>query len=110
VAPLREHSRKPDEFYESVERLCAGPRLELFGRQSRPGWEVRGLESTKFDTPQKAISSHREARVAPIREAATTLPGPDANSLLAKLRASAGGWKGIPRLTVDNVEGSGPAE
>ena len=110
VAPLREHSRKPDEFYESVERLCAGPRLELFGRQSRPGWETRGLESTKFDTPQKAVSSHREARREPVREAATTLARPDAHSLLAKLKAGAGKVGGIPRVTVDNVKDAGAAE
>jgi N6-adenosine-specific RNA methylase IME4 len=33
VAPRREHSRKPDEVYERVEALCAGPYLELWARQ-----------------------------------------------------------------------------
>ncbi len=50
LSPVREHSRKPDEFYGRVERYCAGPYLELFGRQSRPGWTTWGLEATKFDT------------------------------------------------------------
>ena len=36
--PRREHSRKPDTQYERIERLSAGPYLELFARQSRPGW------------------------------------------------------------------------
>jgi N6-adenosine-specific RNA methylase IME4 len=49
VAPVREHSRKPDQFYARAEQFCPGPRLDLFGRQSRPGWVVWGLESTKFD-------------------------------------------------------------
>jgi N6-adenosine-specific RNA methylase IME4 len=49
VAPRREHSRKPDQLYRRVEQFCAGPRLDLFGRQSRPGWVVYGQESTKFD-------------------------------------------------------------
>lgn len=49
MSPVREHSRKPDEFYPRVESYCVGPRLELFGRQSRPGWTVFGNESTKFD-------------------------------------------------------------
>lgn len=49
ISPLREHSRKPDEFVESVERYCAGPRLELFARQSRPGWITLGNEASKFD-------------------------------------------------------------
>lgn len=48
-APRREHSRKPDEFYARVESYCPGPRLELFGRQSREGWTVWGNEAEKFD-------------------------------------------------------------
>lgn len=49
ISPRREHSRKPDEIHGRVERLVAGPYLELFGRQSRPGWDVWGNEATKFD-------------------------------------------------------------
>ena len=52
VSPLREHSRKPDEFYRRVERLCPGPRVDLFGRQSRKGWCVWGDQATEFDRPQ----------------------------------------------------------
>lgn len=48
VAPLREHSRKPDEVYDRIERYASGPYLDLFGRQQRPGWTVRGNESEKF--------------------------------------------------------------
>jgi N6-adenosine-specific RNA methylase IME4 len=48
VAPRREHSRKPDEQYERIERLVAGPYLELFARQERPGWTVWGNETDKF--------------------------------------------------------------
>lgn len=45
-APVREHSRKPDEAYSRIERLCNGPRLELFARPPhRPGWDVWGNES-----------------------------------------------------------------
>lgn len=49
LSPVREHSRKPDEVYSRVQRYCTGPYLELFGRQSRPGWDVWGNEATKFD-------------------------------------------------------------
>ncbi len=49
IAPRREHSRKPDEQYERIERLVAGPYLEMFARQSRPGWSSWGNETTKFD-------------------------------------------------------------
>lgn len=45
LAPRREHSRKPDEVLEGLERLF-GPvrRLELFARKRRPGWEAWGNE------------------------------------------------------------------
>jgi N6-adenosine-specific RNA methylase IME4 len=47
-APLREHSRKPDEFYELVESLCPGSKCELFAREAREGWTVWGAETEKF--------------------------------------------------------------
>ena len=50
AAPIREHSRKPDETHERIERLVAGPYLELFGREQRPGWTVWGNETDKFVT------------------------------------------------------------
>ena len=49
-AARREHSRKPDEAYETAERLF-GParRADLFSRESRDGWESWGKEAGKFD-------------------------------------------------------------
>jgi N6-adenosine-specific RNA methylase IME4 len=44
----REHSRKPDGIHERIERLVAGPYLELFARQKRPGWTVWGNQTDKF--------------------------------------------------------------
>jgi N6-adenosine-specific RNA methylase IME4 len=49
VAPIREHSRKPDEIFTRIERFCAGPRVELFARESREGWDSAGNETDKFD-------------------------------------------------------------
>src|SRR5262249_26315486 len=44
-APRREHSRKPDEAYEIIERMYPElPRIELFARQTRPGWAAWGNE------------------------------------------------------------------
>ena len=40
----REHSRKPDEFYNIVESCSPGPYLELFARHPRPGWQQWGNE------------------------------------------------------------------
>lgn len=43
-AERRAHSQKPDELYELVEAVSPGPRLELFARTRRPGYEVWGNE------------------------------------------------------------------
>ena len=48
LAPVREHSRKPDEAYARIQEYCAGPYLELFARQDRPGWDSWGNEVGKF--------------------------------------------------------------
>lgn len=42
----REHSRKPDQLYEIIERCSPGPYLELFARHGRPGWSQWGDEIT----------------------------------------------------------------
>lgn len=49
MSPVREHSRKPDEAYQRIERYCEGPYLDLFARQSREGWDSWGAEAGKFD-------------------------------------------------------------
>lgn len=36
------HSAKPPEFFQMVEAVSPGPRLELFARRDRPGWDVWG--------------------------------------------------------------------
>lgn len=58
----REHSRKPDCVHQRIERLVAGPYLELFGRQSRPGWTVWGNEATKFDRSDELPVGHVECQ------------------------------------------------
>jgi len=50
-APKREHSRKPEERYERIERLVSGPYVELFARETRRGWSCWGNETSKFDDP-----------------------------------------------------------
>ena len=47
-APLREHSRKPDEFYDMVNNLCPGRKIDIFSREAREGWDQWGCESDKF--------------------------------------------------------------
>jgi len=43
----REHSRKPDEFYDVIEECSPGPYLELFARHPRPGWSQWGNEEVE---------------------------------------------------------------
>ena len=47
-APVREHSRKPDEAYEIIESYFPSlPKIELHARSSRarPGWDAWGAEA-----------------------------------------------------------------
>jgi N6-adenosine-specific RNA methylase IME4 len=48
LAPRREHSRKPNEFYRRVEQYCDGPFVDLFAREQRLGWDAWGNEVSKF--------------------------------------------------------------
>lgn len=43
LSPNLQHSRKPDSIYEYAEAL-PGPRLEMFARRPRAGWDVFGNE------------------------------------------------------------------
>lgn len=49
-APLREHSRKPDEAYALARRMVPyGRAADVFSRTTRTGWEAFGNETGKFD-------------------------------------------------------------
>ena len=41
----REHSRKPDEFVNLIEACSPGPRLEMFARGKRDGWDMWGNQA-----------------------------------------------------------------
>jgi N6-adenosine-specific RNA methylase IME4 len=42
--PVTAHSEKPDAVFERIERLVAGPYLDIFARKPRPGWTCWGNE------------------------------------------------------------------
>jgi N6-adenosine-specific RNA methylase IME4 len=46
--PRREHSRKPDEFYEMIRLVTGGPRVDVFSREAREGFAQYGNETAKF--------------------------------------------------------------
>lgn len=47
-AMVRNHSRKPDEFYEMVNSLCVGRKLDYFSREQREGWSQFGNDVERF--------------------------------------------------------------
>ena len=50
---VRKHSQKPDEMYGLIESLNLDPKIELFARSGRVGWDVWGNE--KIDTVQHIL-------------------------------------------------------
>ncbi len=64
VSRKREHSRKPDELYDIIERCSPRPYLELFARHARSGWHQWGdevpreaLQGRLFDRLERAVRS-----------------------------------------------------
>ena len=45
ISPIEKHSKKPDEVRERIVQLMGDvPRVELFARQTTPGWDAWGNE------------------------------------------------------------------
>lgn len=44
----REHSRKPEAFYQMVESVTVGRRLDYFSREQRDGWVSFGNDTGRF--------------------------------------------------------------
>ena len=66
VSRKREHSRKPDEQYDIIERCSWGPRIELFARGSRPGWACWGNQAEHYEPTWDTYPNHSTARVIPL--------------------------------------------
>ena len=44
TAKKSKHSKKPEEFYQKIEALNSGDKIELFARNTREGWDSWGNE------------------------------------------------------------------
>ncbi len=66
VSERREHSRKPDEIYDRIERLVGGPYLELFAREKRSGWDAIGHQLG--DAQDTGFKRRQPSRISDVRE------------------------------------------
>jgi len=54
----REHSRKPDELYHVIEGCSRGPFIELFARDTRPGWVGWGAQAEDYQISWNTYPNH----------------------------------------------------
>ena len=52
TAPRSDHSTKPQAFYDMAENIGESPRLELFARRLRLGWDAWGDEAKTIELPK----------------------------------------------------------
>ncbi len=58
----REHSRKPDEFVNLIESCSPAPRIELFARGNRDGWDMWGDQAIdSYEPTWHTYSNHTVA-------------------------------------------------
>ena len=69
----REHSRKPDEFYDIVESCSPGPYLEMFARGSRQGWSSWGNQADEYTPDWPTYKNHSAATRPPQEQASLNL-------------------------------------
>lgn len=66
ISQKREHSRKPDEQYDLIEKCSFGERLELFARGPRFGWTVWGNQSEQYTPTWPTYANHSQAEIVPL--------------------------------------------
>jgi N6-adenosine-specific RNA methylase IME4 len=76
-APPLEHSQKPALFYDRIEKLCAGPYVELFARTRRQGWDAWGNETEKFGGAAPQIHEGQVEAVEKVYMGIDLASGPD---------------------------------
>lgn len=64
----REHSRKPDEQYDLIERCSWGPYLEMFARGQREGWDGWGNQAEAYTPTWKTYANHSQVNVVPLKK------------------------------------------
>ena len=62
ISNRREHSRKPDEIYDRIEKLVSGPYLELFARKTRKNWDSWGNQVGLFNKKNPKDTRRRPSK------------------------------------------------
>lgn len=57
----QEHSRKPDELYDIIEKCSPGPFLEIFARGSRKGWDTFGNQADEYNIDWKTYNNNSKS-------------------------------------------------
>jgi N6-adenosine-specific RNA methylase IME4 len=89
ATPRREHSRKPQEFYDTVRRVTAGSRIDIFAREQRDGFATYGDETGKFSAPAPppaAAEPPAQSEAAPARAARSDWDDLDIPDFLSRPR------------------------
>ena len=59
----REHSRKPAEFVNLIEECSSAPRLEMFARGDREGWDMWGNQADdSYEPTWPTYANHTTAK------------------------------------------------
>ena len=77
MAPVREHSGKPEEVRQRIERLFPGPYLELYARKPAPGWTCWGNEIPHSEFRESLITSCDHRRTEDSGTHVAPVPGDD---------------------------------
>jgi N6-adenosine-specific RNA methylase IME4 len=56
----QEHSRKPDELYDIIEKCSKGPFLEIFARGKRINWDVFGNQAEEYNIEWKTYKNNSQ--------------------------------------------------
>jgi len=71
ISPIEAHSKKPDEARDKIVRLMGDiPRVELFARQTTPGWDVWGNEVNSTITDFRIECPEVDTAAVPEQKAA----------------------------------------
>jgi len=69
ISRKQEHSRKPIQLYNTIERCSPGPYLELFAREKVPGWTQWGDELETYTDTKRVHKGYEGGAIADLSAA-----------------------------------------